>query len=148
VTSLIGVTSTRGSRREEATLRPTTFPPIPTTVARAARAASDKLARDILLLEVAEVMVLTDWFIIASGSNARQVRTIADEVSAAVKAAGGASPRVEGLEEGRWVLLDFGDLVVHVFQPETREFYGLERLWADVPLIAWSDELDEVAAGA
>jgi len=148
VTSLIGAARTSGSRGEEATLRPTTFPPIPATVARAARAASDKLGRDILLLEVAEVIVLTDWFVIASGSNSRQVRTIADEVSRAVKAAGGASPRVEGMDEARWVLLDFGDLVVHVFQPETREFYGLERLWGDVPRIEWSDELDEVAAGA
>jgi ribosome-associated protein len=138
----------RGSKREEATLRSSTLPSIPAKVATAARAASDKLARDILLLEVGQVMALTDWFVIATGNNSRQVRTVADEVTGALKAAGAGAPRIEGLNEANWVLLDFGDVVVHVFQPETREFYGLERLWADVPAVEWSDELDRVAAGA
>lgn len=94
-------------------------------------------------------MGITDWFVIASGSNTRQVKTIADEVTVAVKRAGSDAPRIEGRNDASWVLLDFGDVVVHVFRAEVREFYGLERLWSDVRRVDWTDELDEaLAAGA
>jgi ribosome-associated protein len=77
-------------------------------------------------------------FVITSGTNTRQVRTICDEIELAVKREDGTAPvRVEGLDGASWVLLDYGDLVVHVFLQETREYYALERLWADAPHIAW-----------
>ena len=93
-----------------------------------------------MVLDVGDVLAITDWFVIATGGNPRQVRTIADEVATAVKAEGGPPPKVEGIQDATWVLLDFGDVVVHVFQPETRSYYALERLWADVPRLEWTDD--------
>jgi ribosome-associated protein len=93
-----------------------------------------------VVLDVGDVLAITDWFVIATGGNPRQVRTIADEVTTAAKATGAPPPRVEGLQDATWVLLDFGDVVVHVFQPETRSYYALERLWADVPRLEWTDD--------
>lgn len=111
-----------------------------TLVEAAAQGASDGLATDIVILEVGDVMAITDYFVIASASNIRQVRRVAEEVELAVKAAGGeGSLRAEGLEDGQWVLLDFGAFVVHVFHVETREFYDIERLWSDVPRVDWVD---------
>ena len=107
----------------------------------AARAAADKQATDTVVLEVGEVLSIVDWFVVTSASNARQVRTIAEEVEARLKAGGSPGPlRTEGLDDARWVLLDFGDVVVHVFLEETRAFYDLERLWGDVGRLAWQDE--------
>jgi ribosome-associated protein len=94
-----------------------------------------------VVLEVAEVLALCGWFVIASGGNDRQVKAICDEVEAQVHAAGGPKPkRIEGLQDRQWVLMDYGDVVVHVFQQEQRDFYDLERLWADVPRIEWADD--------
>lgn len=108
-------------------------------VRTAAAAADDKKATDVVVLDVGEVLAITGWFVITSGSNPRQVRTIAEEVEAQVKAEHGLAPlRVEGLDGMRWVLLDYGDFVVHVFHDEERDYYQLERLWADVPQVAWS----------
>ncbi len=96
---------------------------------------------DTVIIEVGAVLAITDAFVITSGRNSRQVKTIAEEVEARLKADGGISPlRVEGLAESQWVLLDYGDLVVHVFLHETREYYDLERLWSDAPRLAWEDE--------
>jgi ribosome-associated protein len=107
----------------------------------AARAASAKGGEETVILEVGAVLAITDAFVITSGRNTRQVRSIAEEVEARLKADGGISPlRVEGLGDSQWVLLDYGDLVVHVFLDETRVFYDLERLWSDVPRVAWEDE--------
>jgi ribosome-associated protein len=109
-------------------------------VEAAAQGASDRLATDIVILEVGDVIAITDYFVIASASNTRQVRRVAEEVELAVQAAGGeGSLRSEGLEDGQWVLLDFGPFVVHVFHVETREFYDIERLWSDVPRVDWVD---------
>ena len=106
----------------------------------AARAADDKQARDVVVLEVADVLALCGWFVIASGGNDRQVKAICDEVELQVREAGGPKPkRIEGLQDRQWVLMDYGDVVVHVFQQEQRDFYDLERLWADVPRVDWSD---------
>ena len=81
------------------------------------------------------MLTIVDAFVITSASNTRAVATIAEEVEARIKAAGGGGPlRVEGLDDKRWVLLDYGDVVVHVFLLEVREYYELERLWSDVPL--------------
>jgi ribosome-associated protein len=107
----------------------------------AARAASAKGGEDTVILEVGAILAITDAFVITSGRNGRQVRTIAEEVEAKLKGDGGISPlRVEGLSDSQWVLLDYGDLVVHVFLDETRAFYDLERLWSDAPRVAWEDE--------
>jgi ribosome-associated protein len=93
-----------------------------------------------VVLDVGPVLTIVDWFVITSGSNPRQVRTIAEEVEAGVKAVGGEGPlRVEGLDDARWVLLDYGDVVVHVFLDEVRAYYELERLWGDVPRLDWED---------
>jgi len=104
----------------------------------AARAADDKKGADIVILEVGDVLAITDYFVITSASNTRLVRTIAEEVELHVKNAGGPAPtRTEGLDQLSWVLMDYGDLVVHVFLEETRRFYELERLWKDVPRLEW-----------
>jgi ribosome-associated protein len=98
----------------------------------AARAAAAKKGEDTVILAVEPLLKITDAFVITSGANARQVRTIAEEVEEKVKAEGGPSPlRIEGLNDARWILMDYGDFVVHVFLDEVRRFYDLERLWAD-----------------
>jgi len=107
----------------------------------AARAAWAKGGEETVVIEVGAVLAITDAFVITSGRNTRQVKTIAEEVEARLKADGGIAPlRVEGLGDSQWVLLDYGDLVVHVFLDETRAYYDLERLWSDAPRIAWEDE--------
>lgn len=112
-----------------------------TLAATAARAASDKKGEDTVILEVGPLLSITDAFVITSGTNDRQVRTIAEEVEAQVKQELDRSPlRVEGLSDARWILIDYGDVVIHVFLDETRRYYDLERLWADAPRTIWEDE--------
>ena len=101
----------------------------------AARAASDKLATDIVLIDVSERLAITDVFVIASGNNERQVEAIVDEVEEKLRQAGVKPVRREGRRDGRWVLLDYADIVVHVQHVEERVFYALERLWKDCPFI-------------
>ena len=106
----------------------------------AAQAAAAKKGEDTVILDVGRVLAITDAFVITSAPNDRLVRAIADDVEEAVKVAGGPAPlRVEGLREGQWVLMDYGDFVVHVFVEEMRRFYDLERLWADAPRLAWEE---------
>ena len=106
----------------------------------AARAADGKSAEDVVVLEVGPVLALCSHFVITSASNTRQVRAISDEVEAQVAAAGGPRPvRVEGKDDLTWVLMDYGDFVVHVFLEETRRYYDLERLWADVDRVDWRE---------
>lgn len=114
----------------------------PTTVAVvAARAADAKKASDTLILDVGPLLGITDRFVITSGTNDRQVRTIAEEVELQVRRADGRGPvRVEGLDDARWVLMDYGDVVVHVFNDEARQYYNLERLWSDARRVAWDAE--------
>lgn len=103
----------------------------------AAEAAAEKKAEDIVVLDVVATLVITSYFVVATGRNDRQVRTIADEVEDTLRETAGIKPiGREGEREGRWVLLDFGEVVVHVFQPDEREFYRLEKLWADAPRVA------------
>ena len=114
----------------------------------AAVAATDKQATDPVVLQVGEVLAIVDWFVVTSGRNERQVRTIADGVEARLKAAGAGGPlRSEGFDDARWVLLDYGDVVVHVFLEEVREFYALERLWGDVPRLDWAPAEAQRVAG-
>ena len=101
----------------------------------AARAASDKLADDIIAFDVSEQLVITDAFVLCSASNDRQVRAIVDEVEDKLREVGAKPVRREGERDGRWVLLDYADIVVHVQHVEERQFYALERLWRDCPTI-------------
>ena len=117
-------------------------------VTTAARAAAAKTEAETVVLDVGDVLSITSYFVITGGRNARQVKAVAEEVEEQVAAVGGPRPlRVEGLDTMQWVLLDYGDFVVHVFVDETRRYYELERLWSDVPRIAWDDRggVDEVA---
>jgi ribosome-associated protein len=115
----------------------------------AGRAAASKSGVDTVLLGVGQVLSIVDWFVITSAANARQVRTIAEEVEEQLKGAGGQGPlRVEGLDDARWVLLDFGDIVVHVFLDEVRTYYELERLWGDVPREYVEDDAVGVVSAA
>ena len=99
----------------------------------AVTAASDKKARDLVVIDVGDFLSITDYFVICSGSSDRQVRTIADEIEAKLKETGVRPLRTEGAVEGGWLLLDFGVFVVHVFTDEMRQYYELERLWKDAP---------------
>lgn len=101
----------------------------------AARAADSKQADDLVALDVSEPLALTDVFLLATGRNERNVIAIASEVEDKLLEAGVKAIRREGRAEGRWILLDFGDVVVHVFHDEDRQFYSLERLWSDCPAI-------------
>jgi ribosome-associated protein len=114
-------------------------------VVSAARAADTKTDEPTVVLDVGEVLAITNWFVVTSGRNPRQVKTIAEEVERAVADQGGPRPvRIEGLDTLEWVLIDYGDFVVHVFHEDVRRYYELERLWADVPRLSWRG--DDVAA--
>ena len=109
----------------------------PQSVARArvaVDAAAEKKGADLAILDVGDVLSIIDLFVLVSASNARQVRTIVEEVEKALTEHDGSKPiSVEGLADASWVLLDYGDIVVHVFLDETRAYYDLDRLWGDVP---------------
>lgn len=111
----------------------------------AAEAAADKLADDILAYDVSEQLVITDAFLLCSASNDRQVRAIVDEIEDRLRTEADVKPvRREGEREGRWVLLDFLDIVVHVQHEEDRVFYALERLWKDCPAIPLPESVAQV----
>jgi len=112
----------------------------------AARAAADRQAEDIVILDVHELIVITDLFVICTGTSNRQVKTVVEEVEKALRALGQKPVRREGEQEARWVLLDYVDVVVHVFAEEEREYYDLERLWRDAPRVSWDE--DGVSASA
>jgi ribosome-associated protein len=104
-------------------------------VRAAAQAASDKLAENIMAFDVSDQLVITDAFVLCSAPNDRQVKAIVDEVEDRLRVLGAKPLRREGERDGRWVLLDYADVVVHVQHEEERQFYALERLWRDCPLI-------------
>ncbi|HEY8193309.1 MAG TPA: ribosome silencing factor [Gaiellaceae bacterium] len=110
---------------------------------RIAALAQEKLAEDVVILDLRPVTAYTDFFVIATGRNSRQTKAIHDEVRERLKADDGLGPRaVEGVREGEWILMDYLDVVLHVFTPETRNYYGLEELWGDMPSV----ELDAATA--
>jgi ribosome-associated protein len=117
-----------------------THHPLPAQIERAVRAAEDKKAYDLLVLDLRKAAGFTDYFVICSGANARQIRAIADAVHEALAMDGAKPAHIEGYDRSEWVLLDYFDFIVHIFGPETRAFYGLERLWGsaervDVPAV-------------
>jgi ribosome-associated protein len=117
------------------------------TAVAAAQAAAAKQGDDIVILDVRELIVITDYFVIASGSSDRQVRTLVEEIEKSIRDRLDRKPvRREGEDGLQWVLLDFVDVVVHVFAEEQREYYDLERLWRDAPRLEW-EESDAVSSG-
>ena len=111
---------------------------------RIAALASEKLAEDVVILDMRPVCVYTDFFVLATGRNARQTKAIFDEVHSQLKQEARLLPRaVDGAAEAEWIIADYLDVVLHIFTPEARRFYRLEELWGDVPAI----ELDAAAAG-
>ena len=109
-------------------------------VARAVRAALDKKASDVVVLDLRSTPAFTDHFVLCSGQNPRQVKAIADAIEDAMRAATVKPSHIEGYDRAEWILMDFFTFIVHVFSPQTREFYSLERLWGDAERIEISDE--------
>lgn len=109
------------------------------------QAAGDKKALDMVVLDLREVASFTDYFVITSGTNERQVQAIADEIFERLKKAGAPAARVEGRQTAEWILLDYGDFVVHVFENKARKFYDLERLWREAGRVELPPEF--VSAG-
>jgi len=104
----------------------------------AAQAADDKQGSNTIVLNVGDVLVITELFVVTSASNSSQVRTIANEVSERIREQLGLSPlHSEGIAEQQWILLDYGDVVIHIFSEPTRQFYEIERLYTDVPVVNW-----------
>jgi len=108
---------------------------LPEDIDRAVKAAEDKKAVDLTVLDLRKAAGFTDFFVICSGTNIRQVRAIADAVMESLARAGSKPAHVEGYDRSEWILIDYFDFVVHVFSPETRLFYGLERLWGSADRI-------------
>lgn len=111
--------------------KPALHPRFPKQIELAIRAAEDKQAHDITVLDLRNASGFTDHFVICSGANARQIHAIADAIIEALSATGVKPAHLEGYERSEWVLLDYFDFIVHIFSPETRAFYGLERLWGN-----------------
>ena len=123
-----GYASRRPDRRDDTDLTPLE------QARRTAALCEEKLATDVTILDMRAVCDFTDFFVIATGRNARQTKAIYDEVHATLKRTRGCLPRSSsGLPEASWIVADYLDVVLHVFTPETREFYRLEELWSDVP---------------
>jgi ribosome-associated protein len=113
----------------------------------AAQAAAEKKATDIVVLDVGDIISITEAFVLVSGSNVRQVRSIVDEIELTLKITDDEAPRaVEGMGDASWVLMDYGDIIVHVFLDETRAFYDLDNLWSDATRVDWSPEPSAVPA--
>jgi ribosome-associated protein len=126
-----------------ATLKRTPTPTLAAAAERAAlcaRIAADNKARDIVVLDMRGITPLYDFFVLATGNSRRQIHTLAEEIDAALRVAGDSRLSIEGYEASRWVVQDYGDVVVHVFDPDTRDYYGIEELWADAPRVDWERE--------
>ena len=107
----------------------------------AAKTAADNKGRDILVLDLRSCTPLFDYFIISTGTSRRQIHTLAEETDAALRAEGDTRLGIEGYEASKWIVQDYGDIVVHVFDPDTRDYYKLEELWADAKKVDWEREI-------
>ena len=114
---------------------------VPTAVARVAELAHERKAYDVIVLDLRGISSATDFFVLASGNSDVQVKAIAEHISEQLRVEGTRANHVEGLQGGRWVLLDYIDFVVHVFHPQARDFYQLENLWGDAPRWEVEDEI-------
>lgn len=116
---------------------------LPSSVERAAiaaRTARDHKARDIVVLDMRGLHPLYDYFLICTGTSRRQIHTLAEEIDDALKAVGDRRQGIEGYQASKWVVQDYGDMLVHVFDPDTRAYYSLEELWADASRVDWERE--------
>jgi ribosome-associated protein len=113
---------------------------LPAELTRAVRAALDKKATNVVVLDLRETPAFTDFFVLCSGQNTRQVKAIADSIEDELRKAGVRPAHVEGYDRADWILMDFFTFIVHVFAPHTRDFYSLERLWGDAERIDMDDE--------
>lgn len=104
-----------------------------------AKTMADKKARNIVIMDMREISMVTDYFVICSAGSANQVKAIADHVEETLGSEGASFFHKEGYREGRWILMDYGDCVAHIFVEEDREFYNLERLWGEAPQITYED---------
>ena len=119
--------------------------PLPSALQRAclaAKTAADNKGQDVLVLDLRGITPLFDFFVISTGASRRQVHTIVEETDAALRAVGDERIGIEGYEASKWVVQDYGDVVVHVFDPDTRDYYKLEELWADAKKIDWEQAID------
>ncbi|HJZ56358.1 MAG TPA: ribosome silencing factor [Gemmataceae bacterium] len=108
----------------------------------AARIAADNKGRDILVLDMRPCTPMFDFFVIATGTSRRQIHTLAEEIDAGLRAEGDTRIGIEGYEASKWVVQDYGDILIHVFDPDTRDYYKLEELWADAKKVDWEREGD------
>ncbi len=130
-----------------ATLRSPLIVTLPSALERAclcAQRAVENKASKVLVLDMRKMTPLYDFFVLANGSSRRQIHTITEEVDAAMRSLGDHRLGIEGYEASKWVVQDYGDILVHVFDPETREYYALEELWADAPHVDWQDVLQRM----
>ena len=122
------------------------LPPLPDALQRAciaAKIATENKGQNVVVLDLREVTPLFDFFVIATGASRRQVHTIVEETDAALRAVGDHRLNVEGYDSSKWVVQDYGDVVSHTFDTDTRDYYKLEELWADAKLIDWEIEIDD-----
>ena len=117
-------------------------PRLPKQIQTAIRAAEDKKAESIVVLDLRKASGFTDYFLVCSGTNARQIRAIADAIMETLASEGADPAHVEGYDRSEWILLDYFDFIVHIFAPETRMFYGLERLWGNAERIEVGDQAE------
>ena len=120
---------------------PVSATPLPTALSRACRAArtaADNKGGDVLVLDMRTLTPLFDYFVIATGTSRRQIHTLAEEVDEALRSVGDTRMGIEGYEASKWVVQDYGDIVVHVFDQDSRQYYALEDLWADAPRLPWA----------
>ena len=108
----------------------------------AAQTAADNKGQEIAILDLRKVTPIFDFFVIATGTSRRQIHTIVEEIDATLRRVGDTRSGVEGYESSKWVVQDYGDVLVHVFDPETRSYYNLEELWADAEKLDWDQEID------
>jgi len=106
-----------------------------------ARVAAEHKARNVIVLDMRAITPLYDYFVLATGTSRRQIHTATEEIDAAMREHGDIRLAVEGYEASKWIVQDYGDVVVHLFTPETREYYAIEELWADAPRIDWENEV-------
>ena len=140
--------ATSGSLQPSAPATQTDVSELDAPVVMALSAASEKKAMNVVVLDLREIASFTDYFVIVSGANERQVQAISDEVYETLKKAGHAAARVEGYKTAEWILLDYGDFVVHVFEQKARKFYDLERLWRESKRVELPAEFSADSAGS
>ena len=142
VATLLPLSESVGVPASTATLRHRDIPDALQRACLAAQTAADNKGQEIVILDLRNVTRQFDFFVIATGTSRRQIHTIVEEIDATLRRAGDTRTGVEGYESSKWVVQDYGDVLVHVFDAETRSYYNLEELWADAAKLDWEQEID------